>query len=83
LLTNISYDIVDEPDLQEAVHKTPALLQTRTVSRTQQFPPMTCEPYVTMAADSSLSVSTLHACLLKRLSRSEMAGCLAESRLIC
>ncbi len=49
----------------------------------QQFPPMTCEPYVTMAADSSLSVSTLHACLLKRLSRSEMAGCLAESRLIC
>jgi hypothetical protein len=35
----------------------------------QQFPLMTCELYVTMAADSSLSVSTLRCRFLKRLWR--------------
>jgi len=33
----------------------------------QQFPLMACESYVTMAADSSLSVSTIRVRLLKSL----------------
>jgi hypothetical protein len=47
----------------------------------QQFPLMTCELYVTMAADSSLSVSTIHFRFLKRLWRTAMTGCLVESGL--
>src|SRR5713101_4358647 len=45
----------------------------------QQFPLITCESYVTMAADISRSVSTIHFRLLKRLSRSEITGRLLES----
>src|SRR6266446_2193559 len=48
----------------------------------QQFPLMTCESYVTMAADSSIHVSTIPFRLLKRLPRSDMPGCLVASRLI-
>src|SRR6266446_6746926 len=43
---------------------------------------MTCESYVTMAADSSIHVSTIPFRLLKRLPRSDMPGCLVASRLI-
>jgi len=45
----------------------------------QQFPLITCESYVTMAADISRSVSTIHFRLLKRLSRSDITGRLLES----
>ncbi|MGH8059869.1 MAG: hypothetical protein ACREOH_21965, partial [Candidatus Entotheonellia bacterium] len=48
----------------------------------QQFPLMTCESYVTMSADSSLSVSAIRFRLLRRLSRSDMTGCLVASRLL-
>ena len=47
----------------------------------QQFPLMICESYVTMTADSSLSVSTIRFRLLQRLSRSELTGCLVKSGL--
>ena len=50
--------------------------------KSQQFPLITCESYVTMAADSSLSVSTIRFRLLKRLARSELTGCLVESGLL-
>jgi hypothetical protein len=41
------------------------------LSSYQQFPLMIYESYVTMVADSSLSVSTIHVRFLKRLSRPE------------
>ena len=50
--------------------------------RDQQFPLMNCESYVTVAADSSRSVSTTRFRLLKRLAQSAMAGCLVAGRLI-
>jgi hypothetical protein len=48
----------------------------------QQFPLMNCESYVTVAADSSRSVSPTRFRLLQRLSQSAMAGCLVAGRLI-
>ena len=48
----------------------------------QQFPLMNCESSVTVAADSSRSVSTTRFRLLKRLSQSAMAGGLVAGRLI-
>ena len=53
----------------------------QTLLLNQEFPLMTYESYVTMVADSSCSVSTNRLLLLKRLSRSEMTGCLVESNL--
>ena len=48
----------------------------------QQFPLMNCESYVTVAADSSRSVSTTRFRLLQRLAQSAMPGCLVADRLI-
>jgi hypothetical protein len=48
----------------------------------QQFPLMNCESYVTVAADSSRSVSTTRFRLLQRLAQSALTGCLVADRLI-
>ena len=48
----------------------------------QQFPLMNCESYVTVAADTSRSVSTTHCRLLERLSQSARTRYLVASRLI-
>jgi hypothetical protein len=48
----------------------------------QQFPLMNCESYVTVAADTSRSVSTTHYRLLERLSQSARTRYLVARRLI-
>jgi len=50
--------------------------------RQQQFPLMTCEPYATIVADSSVRVSTSHCRLLQGLFRCDVTSCLVEGRLV-
>jgi transposase len=53
-----------------------------TLSAAQQFPLMTCEPYATIVADSSVRVSTSQYRLLQGLFRCEGTSCLAEGSIV-
>ena len=48
----------------------------------QQFPLMTCEPYTTIVADSSVRVPTSHCRLLQGLFRCDVTSCLVEGSLV-
>ena len=50
--------------------------------KVQQFPLMTCEPYTTIVADSSVRVPTSHCRLLQGLFRCDVTSCLVEGGLV-
>ena len=70
--------------VRDLLRKRSHLVEQRTanVLSIQQFPLMTCEPYTTIVADSSVRVPTSHYRLLQGLFRCDVPSCLVEGSLV-